>query len=76
MTPELKAALARADAAVAAMTPERRAVMWRKQRESWVRGMSARCEHGELDFEQCGDCISEARARIGAHRNQGGHTHD
>lgn len=22
------------------------------QRRSWVRGMTARCEHGELDFEQ------------------------
>jgi hypothetical protein len=26
------------------------------QRQSWVRGMTARCEHGELDFEQCPDC--------------------
>jgi len=24
------------------------------QRQSWVRGMTARCEHGELDFEP--DC--------------------
>jgi hypothetical protein len=26
------------------------------QRQSWVRGMTSRCEHGELDFEQCPDC--------------------
>lgn len=26
------------------------------QRQSWVRGMTARCEHGELDFEQCAKC--------------------
>lgn len=26
------------------------------QRQSWVRGMTARCEHGEIDFEQCQQC--------------------
>jgi hypothetical protein len=26
------------------------------QRQSFARGMSARCEHGELDFEQCAKC--------------------
>lgn len=26
------------------------------QRQSWVCGMTARCEHGELDFEQCPQC--------------------
>lgn len=26
------------------------------QRQSFVRGMTARCEHGELDFEQCAKC--------------------
>lgn len=26
------------------------------QRASFVRGMTARCEHGELDFEQCPKC--------------------
>lgn len=26
------------------------------QRQSWVRGMTARCEHGEVDFEQCPKC--------------------
>jgi hypothetical protein len=27
------------------------------QRASWARGMTARCEHGELDFEQCPQCL-------------------
>lgn len=27
------------------------------QRRSFVRGMTARCEHGELDFEQCPECL-------------------
>lgn len=26
------------------------------QRQSWVRGMTARCEHDEVDFEQCAKC--------------------
>ena len=26
------------------------------QRQSWVRGMTTPCEHGELDFEQCQKC--------------------
>lgn len=26
------------------------------QRQSWVRGMTGRCEHGKLDFEQCRKC--------------------
>jgi hypothetical protein len=26
------------------------------QRQSLVRGMTARCEHGKLDFEQCPRC--------------------
>lgn len=30
------------------------------QRQSFVRGMTARCEHGELDFEQCPQCRSRA----------------
>ena len=29
------------------------------QRQSWVCGMTARCEHGEVDFEQCGECRKE-----------------
>lgn len=34
------------------MTPEE----IEAQRQSWVRGMTACCEHGILDFEQCPDC--------------------
>lgn len=26
------------------------------QRQSWARGMTAKCEHGEMDFEQCPKC--------------------
>lgn len=42
--------------AVAAMTPEQYAEMIEAQKQSFVRGMMARCEHGELDFEQCPKC--------------------
>ena len=34
------------------MTPEE----IQKQKDSFVRGMTARCEHGVLDFEQCAEC--------------------
>lgn len=60
MSPELRQALDRANRAYAAMTPEQRAEMWRKQRESFIRGMTTPCEHGELDFEQCAQCRREA----------------
>ena len=26
------------------------------QRESWAIGITARCQHGEVDFEQCPRC--------------------
>jgi hypothetical protein len=39
-----------------AMSPQEKAVHDKAQRESWVRGMSTPCEHGMLDFEQCGPC--------------------
>lgn len=29
------------------------------QRQSFIRGMTTRCEHGELDFEQCPKCRGE-----------------
>lgn len=32
-----------------------------EQRRSCVRGMMARCEHGELDFEQCPECRGSIR---------------
>ena len=40
----------------AALSPEEQAAMMAEQRQSWVRGMTARCEHGVVDFEQCPDC--------------------
>lgn len=39
-----------------AMTPEQKAAHDQAQRESFVRGMTTPCEHGVLDFEQCGEC--------------------
>lgn len=41
------------------MTPAERET----QRESWVRAMTTPCEHGVLDFEQCGDCRAALRAQ-------------
>lgn len=41
---------------LARMTPKQREEMYARQRESFVRAMTARCEHGELDFEQCQEC--------------------
>jgi hypothetical protein len=40
------------------LPPEERRRMIAAQRESYVRGMTTPCEHGVLDFEQCGDCRS------------------
>ena len=53
---ELERAIAKAKARMEAMTPEETKAMWEAQRESWVRGMTTPCEHGELDFEQCSEC--------------------
>lgn len=39
-------------ASIHQMTPEE----VEEQRQSFARGMAARCEHGELDFEQCPKC--------------------
>lgn len=55
MSPELEQALSRARTLVDAMTPAEKAEMIRKQRESWIRAFEP-CEHGEVDFEQCGKC--------------------
>ncbi|MGX1096558.1 hypothetical protein [Amorphus sp. MBR-141] len=33
------------------------------QRASWVRAFTTPCEHGELDWEQCGPCRDAARSR-------------
>lgn len=58
MSPELTALIERARAMVDAMTPEERAAMIRAQRDSFIRAM-APCEHGNPDFEQCGECWAE-----------------
>lgn len=51
--------LAEIEARRAAMPPEERADLERRelaaQRESWIRSMGP-CEHGVLDWEECLDC--------------------
>lgn len=42
--------------AVAKMTTMEYASMVEAQKASFVRGMTAKCEHGVLDFEQCPKC--------------------
>lgn len=44
-----------------ALTPEQQKAHRQAQRESWVRGMTATCEHGVKDFEQCADCRAAAQ---------------
>lgn len=39
-----------------ALPAEERHRLRQLQRESFIRGMTTPCEHGVLDFEQCGDC--------------------
>lgn len=60
MTDEIRQRLAEIEAQRAAMPAEERRELERLerqgQRESWVRSMTTPCEHGVLDFEQCGDC--------------------
>lgn len=48
--------LLRSVAELKAMTPDARQDMIAKQRASFILGMTTPCEHGVLDFEQCGDC--------------------
>lgn len=52
----LEELLRAAKAQVTAMTPKQRDEMYALQRESFVRAMTTRCEHGQLDFEQCTEC--------------------
>lgn len=59
MGKELDEAIERARAYVDAMTPAEYRAMLDAQRESWVRAM-APCEHGNPDFEQCGQCRGDA----------------
>ena len=49
------------------MTPEE----IEAQRQSWVRGMTTPCEHGELDFEQCPQCRPK-RSKISRERYRRG----
>lgn len=56
----LERAIADAKRRYEAMTPEQRKTMWDAQRESWVRAF-APCEHDELDWETCADCLAEAK---------------
>jgi hypothetical protein len=58
---ELKKLVDAARARVEDMSPEDQAAHWETQRQSFVRGMTTPCEHGELDFEQCPLCRAEAR---------------
>jgi hypothetical protein len=53
---ELQDLVQKANARLAAMSPEDQAAHWEAQRQSFVRGMTTPCEHGELDFEQCERC--------------------
>lgn len=64
MSRNLDELIAQAQAAYEAMTPEQQAEMWRKQKESYVRGMTTPCEHGVLDFETCPDCRPQPQGRL------------
>ena len=55
-TSDLEALLKASVERVKAMTPEEREAMFDAQRKSWARAMTTPCEHGVLDFEQCGEC--------------------
>lgn len=70
----IRAMLADIERKRAAMPPDERAKLEREeyqaQRESWVRGMSTPCEHGMLDFEQCGDCAVSARNAMLARKDR------
>lgn len=55
MTPELQAALDRANAVWNSMTPAQKAKAIDRQRESWIRAFEP-CPHGIVDFEECAQC--------------------
>lgn len=69
---DLTELLRKSAAQVAAMSDAERETMIARQRESWVRGMTARCEHGEVDFEQCPKCRENAAARLAEAQKDGG----
>jgi hypothetical protein len=56
MEDSLEELIRKSKEAVAKMTPEEYAAMIEEQKRSFVRGMTATCEHGVLDFEQCPKC--------------------
>lgn len=53
---QLRKLIAQAKARYEALSPEEKAAHDKAQQESFVRGLTARCEHGILDFEQCPKC--------------------
>ncbi|HEX9429612.1 MAG TPA: hypothetical protein VF944_04475 [Candidatus Bathyarchaeia archaeon] len=53
---ELEELFRRAKDHVSKMTPEEYMAMIEEQKRSFVRGITAKCEHGVLDFEQCPKC--------------------
>ena len=57
---ELKELAAKAQARFDALSPEQQSAHREAQRQSFVRAMTTRCEHGELDFEQCIECREAA----------------
>ena len=59
---DLERLIEQSKAVWADMTPEQQAEHRQAQRASFARGM-APCEHGKADWEQCGDCWAEHRAR-------------
>ncbi|TXH83576.1 MAG: hypothetical protein E6Q77_03985 [Rhizobium sp.] len=78
MSPELQAALDKANEWMRTATLEQLEAMWKAQRESWVRAF-APCEHGDPDWETCPGCLQDAadrRAMITANQpqSQGGAT--
>lgn len=53
---EFKSLVGEARARYDALSPDEKREHDEAQRQSWVRGMTTRCEHGEVDFEQCPKC--------------------
>jgi hypothetical protein len=53
---EIEELIKKSKEAVAKMTPAEYDKMMEAQKRSFVRGMTAKCEHGVLDFEQCPKC--------------------
>ena len=59
--PDKLTALAREAAQRFAALPEaERRLIKSLQRASYIRGMTTPCDHGILDFEQCGDCRAQS----------------